>query len=303
MSNEMSVNNRFGLPVWVKKANSIPKTPWDQHTNDLKSDLKERLRRFRVMDPVVTMAIIAWNEEKNIVRTLSTLANQHIDIPTEILVVDNNSSDHTRQVCLDLDVRVVEERKQGRAHARLHGLLMSRGQYHLCCDADTLYPPHWAMTLIEALNKHGVTLSYGNYSFLPNDHNSRLKLGLYELIAERATKLRKIRREYLNVRGPNFAFYRKDGLAVRGFELKYTRSLEDRSVVYGEDSKMARKLAEIGNLVHVKSSKTRIYTSHRQLVAEGSLIKVFFKHALREACRIFEYLFGFRKPIETSDQL
>jgi glycosyltransferase involved in cell wall biosynthesis len=299
----MTMNNRFSLPNWVREANTISSIPWDNRTNDFKSDLKKRLKRFCVKDPLVTIAIIAWNEEINIVRTLSTLANQQIDMPTEILVVDNNSSDRTRQVCRDLGVRVVEERRQGIAHARLCGLVKSRGIFHLCCDADTLYPPQWATTLIEVLKQPGVTLSYGNYSFIPDEQNSRLVLGLYELIAETVTELRKIRREYLNVRGPNFAFYKKDGIAVRGFELKHTRRLGDRSVVFGEDGKMARKLGEVGKLKRVRSYRSRVYTSHRQLVAEGSLMKVFFKHARREAARIVEYLFGFRKPIPTSDQL
>ena len=85
--------------------------------------------------------------------------------------------------------------------------------------------------------------------------------------------------------------------------MKHTRRLGDRSVVFGEDGKMARKLGEVGKLKRVRSYRSRVYTSHRQLVAEGSLMKVFFKHARREAARISEYLFGFRKPIPTSDQL
>ena len=295
--------NRFKLPIWVKEAHEVPKVAWTSVPSALKRDLKTKLSKFKVATPLATICIVAWNEEENLPRTLWTLAHQEIDTPTEILVVSNNSTDQTVQLCEDLGVRVINEPKQGIAHARQGGLLAAKGEIFLCCDADTLYPPSWAETLISGLQRSGVTLAYGRYSFLPEAGTGRVALGLYELVAERLLAFRRFRREYLNVRGPNFCFYTDQGVAVQGFEMKLTRSLGDRSIVYGEDGRMARKLGEVGKMHLVRSHRARVFTSHRQLSSEGSLWKVFATRVFREGWRMFEYIFGSWKPIPNTDNL
>ncbi len=295
--------NRFVLPEWLKNTERIPKLPWSQIDSDLKKDLRARLASFSPEKPVATICIPAWNEELNLPRTLDTLANQICSVPVEILIVDNNSTDATAVLARELGVRVVNEPKQGIAFTRQRGLIEAKGEIYLCSDADTLYPPKWAETLIKPLSKPGISGVYGTYSFVPEGGISRFSLAIYELIAEKILEFRKFRREYLNVRGPNFAFRKADGIDVKGFEMKITRKLGDRSVVYGEDGRMARKLGEIGKLKLLRSKETRIFTSCRQLTSEGSLLKVFMTRVVREGSRMSEYLFGSFRPIQTSDHI
>lgn len=86
----------------------------------------------------------------------------------EILVVDNNSPDHTRSVveeaqrnCPDSPhstghpkLRYEFESKQGLSHARNHGITYARGEVLLFTDDDVLPEPDWLQTTLEGLKHH-----------------------------------------------------------------------------------------------------------------------------------------------------
>jgi cellulose synthase/poly-beta-1,6-N-acetylglucosamine synthase-like glycosyltransferase len=81
---------------------------------------------------------------------------------------------------------------------------ISRGKYHLCADADTFYPPGWIDLMVAPMEKDGnVTGVYGRYSFVPPKKDSRLGLLFYEWMAGIMVRVRKRKREYLNVFGFN----------------------------------------------------------------------------------------------------
>lgn len=299
--------NRFTIPAWVGP-HQFDYANWQSIASEDKEILKKGLSRFRVNNPIASIVIPVWNEEANILRTLSSFAAMRIPFPTELIFVDNNSTDSTAQILNELGVRVVSERKQGIAHARLAGLKSSRGSYQLCGDGDSLYPPNWIETMLRPLmDDENITCVYGNYSFLPYRGTRRWVLGLYELLAEALFEFRRIKREFLNVRGANFAFRVRQGLAVKGFEMPVTRMFANDEgsvtyVVFGEDGRMGRKLGELGALRLIHSSEARIWTSSRRLLKDGSLFNAFIKRIRKEWYRIFEYLFGSRKVKNTTDQ-
>ena len=55
------------------------------------------------------------------------------------------------------------------------GLNHARGKYHLCIDADTLYPPQYISTMIKVLQDKEVAGAYALWSFLPNEHHLGLR--------------------------------------------------------------------------------------------------------------------------------
>lgn len=271
--------------------------------------LRNKLSRFLTSNPVVSIVIPVWNEEKNIVRTLSSFAEMNIPFPTELIIVDNNSTDRTAEILDMLGVKTIFEKRQGISYARLAGLRASRGIYQLCGDGDSLYPPDWIETMVAPLMKDpSITCVYGNYSFLPSFGISRTALGFYELCSEALFELRRWKREYLNVRGANFGFRIEQGLAVKGFEMSITRVYDNDEhsksyVVFGEDGRMGRKLGELGKLTLVRSYRARIWTSSRRLMKDGSLTHAFQKRIKKEWLRVFEYIFSTRPVSFTTDQL
>ena len=118
---------------------------------------------------------IAHNEEKRILSCLWSLCENQHNYPVEILVINNHSTDHTEEVLKELGVTYFNEYQKGPGFARQCGLNHARGKYHLCIDADTLYPPQYISTMIKVLQDKEVAGAYALWSFLPNEHH----LGLF----------------------------------------------------------------------------------------------------------------------------
>lgn len=92
--------------------------------------------------PTLSVVIPAWNEEKTIHRTIESLRlaaaiyERERGCATEIIVVDNNSSDQTAAVARGCGVRVVSEPVNNIGKARNAGARAARGKYLAFCDAD-----------------------------------------------------------------------------------------------------------------------------------------------------------------------
>lgn len=302
------MHNRFQVPGWVSQ-HDFAQAHFSLMQLEELAHLRKQLMRFHSSEPIVSIVIPVWNEEKNIVGTLSSFAKMHVPYECELIIVNNNSTDRTPEILDLLGVKVIHEKQQGIAHARLAGLRASKGVYQLCGDGDSLYPPDWISEMVNPLVKNpSITCVYGNYSFTPAAHLSRWQLGLYELVAESLFECRRWRREFLNVRGANFGFRVAEGLAVKGFEMPVTRVYDNQEgartfVVFGEDGRMGRKLGEIGKIKLVRSYRARIWTSSRRLLKDGTLLQAFKKRIKKETARLLEYAFGSRHLTFTTDQL
>jgi len=302
------MTTRFMVAQWAA-AHNFNYDNWRLVPTEKMNQIREGLSRFNTDSPIVSVVIPVWNEEKNLLRTLSSFSAMSLKYPTELIIVNNNSTDSTQELLDALGVKSILETRQGIAHARLAGLRASKGEYQLCGDGDSLYPPHWVETLVKPLMVNPqITCVYANYSFLPFGGTGRFQLGLYELMAELLFEFRRVKREFLNVRGANFGFRVKQGLAVKGFEMPVTRVFDnDESsknfVVFGEDGRMGRKLGEFGKLLLVRSSDARMWTSSRRLLKDGNLLKAFIRRIQKESGRIFEYVFGPKKVKHTTDDL
>jgi glycosyltransferase involved in cell wall biosynthesis len=97
--------------------------------------------------PFLSIIIPAHNEESRLPRALgqvfSFLAQQ--DYESEVLVVENGSSDRTLQTAQQFTetfptLRVLHEEQAGKGSAVKRGMLEGRGQYRFICDADLSMP-------------------------------------------------------------------------------------------------------------------------------------------------------------------
>jgi glycosyltransferase involved in cell wall biosynthesis len=97
--------------------------------------------------PFLSIVIPAFNEERRLPETLSQVLTfvQSQTFTVEVIVVDNASTDTTKEIIMDFDsrhpcIRYLYEAKRGKGAAVRTGILAGRGDYLLICDADLAVP-------------------------------------------------------------------------------------------------------------------------------------------------------------------
>jgi glycosyltransferase involved in cell wall biosynthesis len=98
----------------------------------------------------VSIVICTHNGERLLPRTIEHLNRLEVrhDLPWEVLVVDNDSSDRSAQVAAECwrgtaPFRIVREPRRGLAHARHRGILESKFEYISFVDDDNWVAPDW----------------------------------------------------------------------------------------------------------------------------------------------------------------
>jgi glycosyltransferase involved in cell wall biosynthesis len=100
-----------------------------------------------VNNPKLSIIIPAYNEEKRLPNTLEQVFNftQQQPYESEILIIENGSSDRTFEVAQDYADRnpncfAVRNPIRGKGLAVREGMLMAIGQFRFMCDADLSMP-------------------------------------------------------------------------------------------------------------------------------------------------------------------
>ena len=91
----------------------------------------------------LTVAIITFNEEKNIARCLESVT----DVADEILVVDSLSTDKTREICQKFNVRFVDQKFLGYVEQKNFALNLATHEYVLSLDADEALSPELSLEI------------------------------------------------------------------------------------------------------------------------------------------------------------
>jgi glycosyltransferase involved in cell wall biosynthesis len=108
-----------------------------------------------------SIVIATYNRASDLRGTLASLASLRPDGPWEVLVVDNNSPDATRQVVEEaartfpVELRYLFEREQGRSPALNTGIRAARGSIIATTDDDVRVPVDWLTTAAEGLARLG----------------------------------------------------------------------------------------------------------------------------------------------------
>ncbi len=228
-------------------------------------------------DVLVTIMVPAFNEEKNIARTIKTLLDQDTDIPYEIIVVDNNSKDNTMGVLATLPVKVLQETKQGCGPARQKAVENAAGMYILSADADVIYPRNWVSVMTKAIQTPGVSCVYSKHRFLPEPGYSKAKLYILSKMRDVLVALKSIKRPWLNCYGLSMAFKRD--------EVKDVKFIDHNT--RGDDGRLAFDLLKYGR---IKMAHVTVYTHVRTLKQDGSMSQVIIKRIKRELPQILTNL-------------
>ena len=109
--------------------------------------------------PVVSVVLCTYNRSHLLTPALDALLRQGPDTPPyEVIVVDNNSADATRQVVEPFIasgiVRYAFEPSQGLSHARNHGLSIARADLIAFTDDDVRVTSTWIRSIVDTFAEH-----------------------------------------------------------------------------------------------------------------------------------------------------
>ncbi len=277
----------FKIPAWIEGIN-IPYKTYEEIPGDVFDMVNSNLDRVLSDAPKVSIVIAAYNEEVNILRCIASLSKTVSNIPFEILVINNNSADHTQETLNRLHVRQLFQSIQGCGPARQKGQENARGKYILLADADCLYPPSWLDEMMRILEKPGIACVYGRYSFIPEPDFPRWQLYFLERMKDIIAGLRHFKRPYLNAYGISMGYLREYGLRA-GYIMVNVR---------GDDGRLAFDMMKWGTIEQVKAEGARPWTSPRTLQRDGSLANALKIRILREFMRLYK-MFTPEKPHDT----
>jgi len=181
--------------------------------------------------PLVSVIVTTKNEEKNIGACLESVKKQsYPKDKREIIVVDNGSSDRTKEIAKGYTEKVFDKGPE-RSAQRNFGVSQSEGEYVIYLDADMIMSENVISACIEKIRKDKEIIAL---------HISEIVMG---------------EKFFSRVRRFERSFY--DGTAIDGVRfIKKSAFLEvggfDESLTGPEDWDLDKKLKKIGKVALVK---------------------------------------------------
>ncbi len=186
-------------------------------------------------EPVqVSVVVPAYNAAVSIASCISSLKEQEYDLPYEIIIVDDGSSDNTAQLAEASGVRVIkQERKRGAAAARNSGVEAAKGKLICFTDADCRPRNNWIQQLTLPFTDQEIIGAKGTYASEQTELVARFVQIEYE---DKYDLL--LTQDRINFIDTYSAAYRKQILVANdGF---------DEQIFYVEDQELSFRLAARG---------------------------------------------------------
>jgi glycosyltransferase involved in cell wall biosynthesis len=219
----------------------------------------------------ISFVIPAYNEEERLGTCITSIQHElsqtkdpatGLAIESEIIVVNNASTDKTREVASGYTgVKVVDEPKKGLVMARQAGFSASSGELVANIDADVMLTPGWLATVMHAFenDKKLVCLS-GPFIYYDI---SAIKRALVKIFYGFGYFFYFLNRFVFcvgsMVQGGNFVIKRNAMLEAGGYDTSIS--------FYGEDTDVARRMNKVGKVRWTFALP--VYTSGRRLKGEG----------------------------------
>jgi glycosyltransferase involved in cell wall biosynthesis len=215
-------------------------------------------------DPTVSFVVPAYNEEALIASCLSAIRAEiaRTRCRAEIIVVNNGSSDATREIAASIPgVIVVDEPQRGLVQARRAGYFAAGGALIANIDADTILTEGWLRTaLCEFQRNPNLAALSGPFIHYDLPRSAQWVAAVFYRIAFVVYLLmRFVVRAGSMMQGGNFIVSKRALDMAGGFNPDFR--------FYGEDTELARRMSKVGAVKF--SFALPAFSSGRRFAAEG----------------------------------
>jgi len=213
--------------------------------------------------PSVTVVVPVRNGEQTIQQLLDSLQKLDYDRnKVEVIVVDGNSTDKTREIVKKYPVKLVIEEEKGLNLARNVGIRCSNGEIVAFTDSDCIVPPNWITKIVENFKDPKVSCVGGSAKALDDDFISQYADNSIVRLMPFFTKreeLEKVKPFFRHPAGCNMAFRRKVAEEVGYF---------DENIQYGFDEvEFADRICRAGYKM-VLDPEVVVWHKHRSTLKE-----------------------------------
>lgn len=233
----------------------------------------------------VSFVVPAYNEEKNLARTLAAIVAEikRCGCTAEVIVVNNASTDGTGGVAASFpEVTVVDEPEKGLVQARRAGFINASGMLIANVDADTIVTEGWLSRVLMEFERYPTLVALsGPYIYYDVPKGTRAAVRAFYMMGYGFYILNRfVLRVGSLLQGGNFVVRRTAMEEIGGFNARFS--------FYGEDTDLARRLHAVGAVKF--TFKLPALSSGRRLLSEG-LVKIGVRYSMN-----FVWATFFRKP-------
>ena len=210
-------------------------------------------------EPIDTVSIIvpAFNEERYIKKTLSSIRGQSIieEYPKffELIVVDNGSTDNTVDIAKRYADKVIIENRKGKLTARNTGIRESSRNIIVAADADIYFPCFWLNTLLEPFNNIENPYNTNIAGVSGSIYNPNIP-GIPTFVYNIAHFIDKTIVYPNNMSGANSAFWKHHYYELGGFN-ENINQLNAEEMHQEEERDFGTKLTQLGKVVFKLNAK------------------------------------------------
>ena len=125
----------------------------------------------------ISVIVPIYNTKPYLAECIESILAQKINVPIEVLLIDDGSTDGCGEVCdkyaaRDERVRVIHQENQGLSAARNAGIDAAKGRYYSFIDSDDVVLPRFLQTLYDACEEHDAYMSLCSVEDVQEDGKS-----------------------------------------------------------------------------------------------------------------------------------
>ena len=204
----------------------------------------------------ISVVVPTYNEEKGLEKFLKQFKNQTLSRNEfELIIVDGDSSDNTRQIAEKYADTVIIQKSKGVGGARNDGVEIAKAEIVPTTDADIVLAPFWLERIVDHFtNDKDLVLLFGANHPITENKVIRFFSYIKKIIN---IVFAKFKIAYL-AEGPNTAFRKEPFLEVGGYDVE---------LPIMDDTEITSRMRKVGKIVYDHS--LFVYSSVRRMEKSG----------------------------------